>query len=283
MRALIDETQSQDAKHGGGSGRDQLKLQLLQNELKDRDGDEVGFGTCLLVALEESRRDVGLQEDFLSHFCRAGKVSLKAQLALALAALKAGNETTRREGAKFLKAKLKEHASVGRGSPLPEALLHELLTTLRTPEVDEVFEEKDREAQYRQLIDMHPMVDWSRSALSAVASQQRMNPAKLAKFEANNKVMDVELCAFVAGDHKGARGCALRTSPRGRRTSDACLSEIDRPPLRGHERDLCCCWYACLTSASRSFGSRVRGALFIQLRRGGRGHRKVAHPLASIS
>lgn len=52
LRTLVEEIQFQDPKHGGGgSGRDQLKIQLLQNELKEIENEEqFGVMLCQVVS-----------------------------------------------------------------------------------------------------------------------------------------------------------------------------------------------------------------------------------------
>lgn len=213
LRTLIEEIQFQDAKHGGGQGRDQLKVQLLQNELREIESEEQ-FGVLLCQAVEASREG-GVLEDFVTHVCKVAKVQLRGQLSLAVACLQSTNEVTHREGAKFLRTKLREYVSPGgRGQRLSEPLLHQLLASLRGTELEEAIpQEHDRESLFKQLVDLHPDVDVSRGPCAGLLASQKPSSMRFARQDKRSVIVDVPLIGGGAGPDgvllDGVRACDI--------------------------------------------------------------------------
>jgi CCR4-NOT transcription complex subunit 1 len=178
LRTLIEEIELRDFTK---SGKDQLKAQLLQTELLTLVSDgQLGDGTGMLLcqALEGSREpQPGVSEDFASHLCRATKLSLPQQLSLAVSFLESGNDFTRREGFKFLRARLREYTAPGTRPPkLTESTLHGVCRALKSAESAEVqdWDEKDQEALLKSLLELHPDVDLTAGTLSGLPQVQRL-------------------------------------------------------------------------------------------------------------
>lgn len=118
LRGLLDDLNLRE----GRSQRDSIKLQLLSTVV-EKLIDRSNFPTLICEALPFVSSS---REEFLAELSRALKLSLLHQISLGLAVFEAPDLGWRREGIKFLEAKV---AEVQASKPkVPEVLLHRLLT-----------------------------------------------------------------------------------------------------------------------------------------------------------
>ena len=134
----------------------------------------------------------------------ADQVPLRGQLTLSVACLNSAHAVSRTEGAKFLKAKLKEYTSSGQKFKLPESLLHALLLAIRGPELEETMEEKDRDTLFKQLVELHPDVDTSKSPIAGLAHIGRTR-----RQEKPTTVANLSLLSSGDGSLEGVRACDI--------------------------------------------------------------------------
>lgn len=135
LRGLVDQLDLRE----GRSQKDTLKVQLLAAIL-ERLIDRPNFPTVLCQALAY----VSVQrEDFLLELCKALKLSLAQQLALALAVVEAADPEWKSEGTKLLKSKMEDVPASK--SYVGDTVLHRALTFVS--ENNEVFEKAPADIQ----------------------------------------------------------------------------------------------------------------------------------------
>ncbi|CAK8992406.1 unnamed protein product [Durusdinium trenchii] len=136
LRVLLEEAASTNWQY---SGKGAFQLQVLSAELKEIEHEEQ-FGQLLCHAIEQFKENI--TEDFLLQLCKATKISLQAQINMAVAMLHSlplSQEASRRESAKFLRNRFRDFTS-NRAVRLSEPLVHSLLALLKGCPTSEVSE-----------------------------------------------------------------------------------------------------------------------------------------------
>lgn len=115
----------------------------------------------------------------VENLCSATQILPASQLALGLAMFHSLNETTSKDGAKFLRSRLKE-LQPGSVPSLPEPLLHLLLMSLSKNELDEVLPPSEHQALVELLVDAHANVTFDQGILTGLdAEVQKIIQARL--------------------------------------------------------------------------------------------------------
>eukprot|EP00928_Gymnodinium_smaydae_P097823 TRINITY_DN894_c1_g2_i1.p1 TRINITY_DN894_c1_g2~~TRINITY_DN894_c1_g2_i1.p1 ORF type:complete len:2458 (+),score=390.25 TRINITY_DN894_c1_g2_i1:119-7492(+) len=210
LRTLVEELQFHDAR-GGAANKDQLKLQLLQNELQSLDASEE-LGQLLRQALDGARE---FTEEFILQFSKAVKLSQRAQFAIVAACLVLSSDAVRREGLKLLRSKLREASGASASVrvqllSLPDSLLQSLVAALRSSSLDEFFErEGERDSMVQQLLDGNPEADLGCGSLSGLIPSQRSALMRLARQEKTGLRNDLPILSREVDADFGVRPCDL--------------------------------------------------------------------------
>jgi len=122
LRSLVSNIDFRDPKP-----KDQTKLQLLHQEIVQL-VKQPNFASCICQAIEAIEH---LQEDFVSNFSKALKLSPQHELLIALGLAHSVDPNIKQEGLKFLKNKVAD-LQLATLKVLPDNVLHTLLYVLRT-------------------------------------------------------------------------------------------------------------------------------------------------------
>eukprot|EP00929_Paragymnodinium_shiwhaense_P096504 TRINITY_DN5810_c0_g1_i1.p1 TRINITY_DN5810_c0_g1~~TRINITY_DN5810_c0_g1_i1.p1 ORF type:complete len:2534 (+),score=627.08 TRINITY_DN5810_c0_g1_i1:150-7751(+) len=175
LKKLLEDCPLHDRQRGNNARPEDTKTMFLQSTVHSLENSEENFGAIVVQAIEQAYRN--FTEELAVGFCRVGKVSPRGQLSTGLAALMSPQDTPRREGAKFLRAKLRElSATNGSGlKQLPLLLLSGLISVLSGSELCEISEEREREQFIKALIENNPEHDYTTGPLAGPVHP--LNPA----------------------------------------------------------------------------------------------------------